>query len=162
MTLHKISNFLALFAKLPFPHWMNLDHDNYPPCLTLCNPRCLSLRFLPFSTSNVWTKIILHHVWRLRKDIQVSGWCYMLTATFCLHTEFLKKKISFEKFDVDDWLNQEETKRKNKISRKRKSGRLEVKSPHIISVLINDWYCHKWFWHISRTLHLVAWHQIFH
>ena len=64
MTLHKI---FPLFAKLPFPHWMNLNHDNFPPCLTLQNPLCLSLRFLPFSTSNVWTKIILHHVWRLCK-----------------------------------------------------------------------------------------------
>ena len=60
-------DFPTLFAKLPFPHWMNLYHDNFPPCLTLQNPRCLSLRFLPFSTSNVWTKIILHHVWRLCK-----------------------------------------------------------------------------------------------
>ena len=98
-------DFPTLFAKLPFPHWMNLYHDNFPPCLTLQNPRCLSLRFLPFSTSNVWTKIILHHVWRLRKIFKFQGdvTCLQLLTVYTLNfsTKQNKTKNSFEKFDVD-------------------------------------------------------------
>ena len=88
-------DFPTLFAKLPFPHWMNLYHDNFPPCLTLQNPRCLSLRFLPFSTSNVWTKIILHHVWRLRKIFKFQGdvTCLQLLSVYTLN---FSKKIFWE------------------------------------------------------------------